>query len=392
MSDATVNADSSVYYQSGYWNDLLQVRQYLNRRATDDPDTDWWHYVVNWRGRPFAKALILNCGNGWVERDLIRSGMVKEAVGIDFIDDLLDTARDEAGKEELPLRYYQMDTNSAQFSEDGYDLVVNFAAGHHIARLDRVFRRLAELLADDGVLVSWDYVGPHRNQYSTAQWEAAWQANQQLPEAFRQDMNYPHLPTMLVTDPTEAIHSELIVSTMRRYFDTVHARTLGGAVGYPLLTFNKAIQSRDPADVTDVVGTILDADAAYTDRDPESNTLFAYLITQPNKAALTNSTQLAEWEREEDEREAAAERDGGRYYPTTFVGDMFERLYATRDELAARTADVRDATAARIQAGNPGRGSRSRTPLRANPALRAAVAKLPGARPAYRWLRRQLRG
>ena len=385
MSDATVNADSSVYYQAGYWNDLLQVRQYLNRRATDDPDTDWSHYLANWRGRPFAKALILNCGNGWVERDLVKNGMVKEAVGVDFIDDLLVTAREEAGKEELPLRYYQMDTNTARFPEDGYDLVVNFAAGHHIARLDRVFRRLAELLSEDGVLVSWDYVGPHRNQYSTAQWEAAWQTNQQLPEAVRQDMNYPHLPTMLATDPTEAIHSELIVATLARYFDTVHARTLGGAVGYPLLTFNTAIQSSDPADVADVVGTILDADAEYTDRDPDANTLFAYLISQPNKAALTNTAALTEWEREEDEREAAAERDGGRYYPTTFVGDMFARLYASRVVVAARTADL---PAARARAQAPRAYARSR--LRAG--LRAAVAKLPGARPAYRWLRRRLRG
>src|SRR6266480_4415111 len=72
VSDATVNADSSVYYQAGYWNDLLQVREHLNRRATGDPDVDWSQYLLNWRGRPFAKALILNCSNGWVERGLVR--------------------------------------------------------------------------------------------------------------------------------------------------------------------------------------------------------------------------------------------------------------------------------------------------------------------------------
>ena len=397
MSEATtVNPDSSVYYQAGYWNQLEQVREYLNRRATDDPALDWSRHLLKWRGGPFAKALILNCGNGWVERDLLAVGLVKEAVGIDFIDDLLDTARDAAGKDNLPLRYYQMDTNTAEFPEGDYDLVVNFAAAHHIARLDRVFRRVAELLPEDGVFVSWDYIGAHRNQYPTAQWKAVWETNQRLPEDMRQELSYAHAPTMIHGDPTEAVHSELIVSTMRRYFDTVYYRGVGGALAYPLLTFNEPLLSRDPEEVVDLVGTILDADAEYTDRDPESNTLFAYLIAQPNKAALTNTAQLTEWAREEDEREAAAARNGGAYYPPTFLADIYQKLHTVRDELIAKTAELQaavaaaeaaSATAAAAEAAASEARALARRPLRANPALRAAGAKVPGARPVYRWLR-----
>jgi SAM-dependent methyltransferase len=394
VSEATtVNPDGSVYYKAGYWNQLEQVREYLNRRATDDPALDWSRHLLKWRGGPFAKALILNCGNGWVERDLLTVGVVKEAVGIDFIDDLLDTARAAAANDDLPLRYYQMDTNTAQFPEGDYDLVVNFAAAHHIARLDRVFRRVAELLPDDGVFVSWDYVGAHRNQYPTEQWEAVWETNQRLPEDMRQDLSYPHVPTMIYGDPTEAVHSELIVSTMRRYFDTVYYRGVGGALAYPLLTFNEPMLSRDPEQIVDLVGTILEADAEYTDRDPESNTLFAYLIAQPNKAALTNTAQLTEWAREEDEREAAAARNDGAYYARTFLGDVYQKHHAVRDELIARTAELQaavaaaDAASAAAAAAAAKAEALARRPLRANPALRAAVAKVPGARPVYRWLR-----
>lgn len=402
MSDTTVNPDSSVYYTSGYWNDLARVREYLNRRATDDPGTNWWEHLAAWRGRPFAKALVLNCGNGWVERDLVRHGVVKEAVGIDFIDDLLASARDEAAKEDLPLKYHQMDTNTARFPEGEYELVVNFAAAHHIARLDRVFRRLAEMLPDDGVLVSWDYIGSHRNQYDTRMWEAAWQTNRRLPEQLRQELNYPHLPTMLATDPTEAIHSELILTTMRRYFDIVHMRALGGAIGYPLLTFNNAIHSRDPEQVASAVASVLDSDAAFTDRDPERNTLFAYLIAQPDKTVLSDGARLAEWAREEDERESAAEHTGGAYYPPTMLGELFEQLYSARDALAARSVAAPGRTPAPSEeeqrhgvGPSPAIDPRRRARLRDDPGLRARVARLPGARPAYRWLRQfgnRLRG
>ena len=384
MTDPTVNPDSGVYYQAGYWNDLAQVRAHINRRATDDPDVEWWQHLIRWRGGPFKKALVLNCGNGWVERDLVRTGVVAEAVGVDFLDDLLETARAEAAKEDLPLRYHQMDTNSAQFPEDGYDLVVNFAAAHHIARLDRVFRRLAEMLPDDGVLVSWDYVGAHRNQYPTAHWERAWQTNRELPEDLRQNMEYPHLPTMLATDPTEAIHAELIVDTMRRYFSVDYARTLGGAVAYPLLTFNQAVHAREPDDVADAVAHVLDADAAFTDLDPFGNTMFAYLIATPRKAALDDAGQLARWSEEEDAREDAARENGGRYYSQTMVAEYFEYVYAARDARRAATP-----TAPAAAGPPPSRLAR----LRTDPRVRARVARLPGARRAYRWLRaRRTRG
>jgi SAM-dependent methyltransferase len=388
VSDTTVNADSSVYYQAGYWNELAQVRDHLNARSTGDPAVAWSEHLANWRGRPFAKALILNCGNGWVERDLVTQGLVKEAVGVDFIDDLLDAARAEARKQGLALRYYQMDTNTADFPEDGYDLVVNFAAGHHIARLDKVFRQITEMLPDDGVFVSWDYVGSHRNQYSTAMWETAWQTNKTLPEDLRQVLAYPHLPTMLATDPTEAIHSELILQTMRRYFSVAYFRAIGGAIGYPLLTFNKAIHARDPEQVSDVVATILKADAAFTDLDPEANALFAYLISTPNKAALADAAQLAEWTREEDEREATATSNGGVYYPPTMVGELFEQLTAARDELTAGAAGLRPPTIKENDRQHAGDRSGRRMRLRTNPALRAGAARIPGARPVYRQLRK----
>jgi SAM-dependent methyltransferase len=386
-SAGIVATDSSVYYQSDYWNDLALVRQYLNRRATGDPDVSWFEHLTRSTGRTFAKALVLNCGNGWVERSLVTAGLVKEAVGVDYAEDLLVTARTEADSAGLPLRYHRLDTNSARWPEDGFDLVVNFAAAHHVAYLDRVFRSLAELLPDDGLLVSWDYLGAHRNQYPTAQWEAAWQANEALPAPYRHDLVYPHLPTMLVTDPTEAIHAELIMPVMRRYFDIEYFRALGGGVAYPVLTFNKAFFSRPPEEVAPAVEQVLAADAAWTDADPEGRTLFGYVVSRPRRAPRAEPGQLAAWTREEEERERAAAATGGRYYPDTFLSVLYERLDQAQRGLAGAAAE-RDQALARLSEGStaappppaPPRPSRLAR-LRANPRLRAAAKRVPGVRP-----------
>ena len=60
---------------------------------------------------------------------------------------------------------------------------------------------------------------------------------------------------------------------------------------------------------------IMKADGDYLRAHPESN-LFSYILARPNKAALAGPA-LAEWTRQEDEREARGARQGGVYYRPT---------------------------------------------------------------------------
>jgi SAM-dependent methyltransferase len=312
------------YYRDRYWNDFEPVVRELNERATGHRDVTWFEHLRGHAG-PFRHALVLNCGNGWVERELLERGVVDSAVGVDVSDELLDEARGRATARDLPVRYERLDTNAAEFPDEPFDLVVNHAAMHHVAYIDRVTRRLHELLAPDGVFVSWDYVGPHRNQYSARQWEAAWETNLTLPEPVRQRMRYPLLPAMVEGDPTEAIHSELILPTMERYFDLDHRRDLGGGVGYLLLTHNDALHALPPEQAEPHVRAVMAADAALTAADP-STSLFAYVIARPRPGALDDTEQLAAWTAAEDAREAAADAAGGYYYPRTAVAALAEPL------------------------------------------------------------------
>lgn len=233
--------DSSVYYQLTYWNDYEEVVRHLNQRAFDDPDGTWWDFVAQYFGSPKRMGLSFNCGTGWVERDLLDAGAVEHIVAVDYLQDLLDAGA--AVSAPYSIEYHRLDTNSAEFPVRDYDLVINHAAGHHVAHLDRVYRRLWELLGQDGHLVMYDYTGPHRNQYGDRIWNAAMACNATLPPEFRSEMNYPHFATMMASDPTEAIHSELVLETTARYFRFDHVRRLGGPIAYLLLTHNHALQA-----------------------------------------------------------------------------------------------------------------------------------------------------
>ena len=323
----TVAEDSSVYYGGGYWNDLPEVAAHIERRSTGKDATAWYtHLKQACGGRTFKKALFLNCGNGWVERELLRAGIVEETVGIDISEDLLDLARKAAADEGLNARYFARDINTADLPEDGYDLVVNYAAAHHIAYLDKVLRRVAELLPEDGVFASVDYIGPHRNQYGYEQWQAACDLNDTLPEKYRADLPYPHLPTMLHGDPTEAIHSELIVETVRRYFTLEELNPIGGGLAYLVLSFNRGVHDNPGPERDALVQRVIDADVAWTDAHEP---LFAFFWGRRNTSVLADKAKLAAWSKDEEERERAATKNGGEYYPLT----AWQKLTQERETL-----------------------------------------------------------
>jgi SAM-dependent methyltransferase len=316
----TVPARGFQYYGvASYWNDFESVRRRLNQRATGDPDETWVQHLHRTRGT-FRRALVLNCGNGWVDRDLQWHGLVDEVVGIDIDDALLDAAQRSAVAAGHAATYVRVDINVDQLPSGPFDLVVNHAAGHHIAAIDAVWRQVAERITPDGVFVHWDYVGPHRNQWTARSWERAWEVNRDLPADARQVLVYPHVPTMLHGDPTEAVHSELIVPVLKRYFDLDVERPLGGGVGYLLLTQNPALQLLPPARADDVVSTVMDADERFLAEAPDE-TLFAFIVATRREPG-PSADELARWAVEERDRELAAAADGGRYYPPTMLAEL----------------------------------------------------------------------
>ena len=300
---------TSVYYAGKYWNDIPAVRtEVFYKKASGDPSVRWDDHLLRIRGgRPFKRALVFNAGSGWVERELMDKGIILSAVGTDFLQSFIDEANAAAVNGRYNASYVRVDINAEALPAGPFDLVLNYAAAHHIARLDNVFLQINRLLAEDGLFVSVDYVGPHRNQYPDPLWVKLKQVNARLPHQLRQDMAYPHLPTMLATDPSEAHHSELIMPTLRRYFFVDLFRPLGGAVAYPLLTHNKALHAVPYEETRDAVAMVMDEDDRWL-ADDEGRTFFAFIVARPLRGGLPDGTYQAKLLRHEADRESAGTR------------------------------------------------------------------------------------
>jgi SAM-dependent methyltransferase len=317
-----VSMDASVYYSGQYWNDFPPVIEYISENITGNPQK-WW--VQDFKERfcevPFSRGLFLNCGNGWVEREFIDYGMVHHAIGFDYSQELLLQAKEL--KSNRAISYFRADVNRIHLPDDSFDLIVNVAALHHVQYINRLCRVLCRTLTKDGIFVNFDYVGPHRNQYSLRHMRLMQKVNRSLPKHIRKDnLRWAHLPTMLNVDPTEAIHSELIFTAVYQYFNVFERHDVGGGIAYEILTHNDKLSEISADDLFPYIRRILEIDKEYTTRGKVPN-LFSYFLARPNKTVLGDINKLERLQRCESFRESWAEKLGGVYTISDFFGIKF---------------------------------------------------------------------
>jgi SAM-dependent methyltransferase len=263
---------------------------------------------------PVKKALVLNCGNGWVERDLIDGGICEEAVAFDISEELLSQAEELRGDRQI--EYIRCDCNKIEFPNNSFDLVANVAAMHHVQYINRMHKVLCAALREDGYFVNFDYVGPHRNQYSEQHFSLLKKINESLPDGFASEpFARPNVVGMLKEDPTEAIHSGLIAETFERYFIPLERKYLGGGIAYPIMHNNRELYWKGNKVAEHIVEFLLQVDELASKMGVVPS-LFAFFVGKPRKEIFDprNAELLEKYRIEEEERERKAELDGGRYY------------------------------------------------------------------------------
>lgn len=304
---SVIPTDADIYYHGKYWNDIPELLEYIYRHFNQDNPRNWIDdFSTRFAKKPFKKALFICCGNGWSDRLFIDRKIVLEADAFDYSNDLLSEAKKNKGKRKI--NYFQADANKITFSENEYDLVVNVAGLHHVQYINKFCVELARAIKPDGLFVNFDYIGPRRNQYSRAHWRVAKQVNSKLTKLIKLDhMPYPDLPTMLVTDPTEAIHSDIVISTLSRYFSIQERHDINGGLAYLLLTHNPKVWQLKESIRKIIVLKILKLDHILT-QNKKVPVMFSYFIVKVRKKALADISLLNTYQREENIREAIAEK------------------------------------------------------------------------------------
>lgn len=308
-----VNDNSKIYYTGNYWNDYPKVQEYINFNFTGNKNKTWQQdFKERYANKPFQHGLFLNCGNGWVEREFIDMQIVKQATAFDYSLELLSEAKKlQKGRK---INYFQADVNKVKFKKKQFDLIVNVAALHHVQYLNRLCFLLTKTLTENGIFVNFDFIGPHRNQYSLIQWLLINKVNRSLPKFIKKEpLDYPHLPTMIYTDPTEAIHSELIFKIILRYFDLLERHDTGGGIAYTLLTHNKKISKLSSNLLNPIIQQIITEDIKYTKLKMVPS-LFSYFICKKRGKDFNQLKEPKYYQQIENQREKEADNFGHVYY------------------------------------------------------------------------------
>jgi SAM-dependent methyltransferase len=229
-----------------HWMASPVVCQYLNRRASGSPDCDWltsmFSRYIHDRGH---RVLVLGCGDGWLERAIARHWWIERIDAFDVATGAVERAAAEAKRLGLEkIRYGVRDLNVEPVPGGPYELIIAHSVIHHIENLEFFFEGLRGALADDGILLVNEYVGPKRFQFTERQMDIINALFTALPATYRKGRvggnvyprkERPTVEEMIATDPSEAVRSDEILGFLARNFELLDTIDYGGSILHHLL-------------------------------------------------------------------------------------------------------------------------------------------------------------
>lgn len=197
------------------------------------------------------KILVLGCGLGKLERDLIRYEFIQEAHGIDFSKVSIENAKVAAKKEKFDkkLKYFHADLNK-KFPEEldfDYDVVICDMVLHHIENPLRLLKKVKKYMHSQSFLLVNEYVGPNRFQHSSETVELVNAFLNSLPDHLKVEhinkssekkLNHKNINVadLIAADPSEAINSERVLPSLRKLFDENYIKSYGGNIVHMLFS------------------------------------------------------------------------------------------------------------------------------------------------------------
>ena len=216
-----------------------------NFLVSGDPQVSRFEYA----SRKYLKgkkvvAASLGCGSGEHEISWARQGAFARIDGFDISPKRIETARDNARQADLDsiLQFRCEDVFRSRLPAQHYDVFILESALHHFSPLRDVMELIKSSLKPGGLIFVYDFVGPNRFQWLPRQLQVVNALLDLLPERYKQRTDgrlferrfKPSLLRMYLADPSEAIDSANILSTLDEHFTTLELKNAGGAILYHL--------------------------------------------------------------------------------------------------------------------------------------------------------------
>jgi SAM-dependent methyltransferase len=233
MADRAVY-DAMIAAEKKVWGKTLPARERSKAVAEDDKAgatlgicryNSSLILVAKEKRLAFDHGLTLGCGAGRCERELISRGVCRSFHGIDLSESAIETAREIAKEQGLPLTYEVADLNSVQLLEKQFDLVVAQTCLHHVLFLEHVADEIWRSLKSDGYLWIHDFIGETQFQYEPKRLAIMNEILAILPEKFRRNRISNRIMTEIkrpepgtLASPFESIRSSEIIPVFQRWF------------------------------------------------------------------------------------------------------------------------------------------------------------------------------
>jgi SAM-dependent methyltransferase len=304
VADHWGGGDSSI---RSFWQSPVVMAE-INRRVTGDPQLKSYEYFIQRHcPTPRARGLSIGCGEGHLEREMMRLGACESLVAVDISSDRIERARAGTPTDlQRPIEFVCANLETWE-PQEKFDLVIAKGALHHMDGLERLFDMIETVLADDGVLYVDEFVGPSRFQWTDKQLGLVNRLLDRLSSDLRRDLGDPSggpkapatrptIADMIAADPSEAARSAELRDLLRTRFEPLEEREWGGAIFH--LLFSRIMGNF--VDHDDLVRTIMEIDAILTEeRVVDSDCLYGVYrrrtstVQSPNgRAKRSDVTQL----------------------------------------------------------------------------------------------------
>ena len=102
---------------------------------------------------PYARSLEIGAGTGYFTLNLMRAGVIADAVATDISPGMLETLSESAERLGLDVRAIRCEADKLPFPDESFDLVFGHAVLHHLPDLDAAFAEFQRVLTPGGTLI-----------------------------------------------------------------------------------------------------------------------------------------------------------------------------------------------------------------------------------------------
>ncbi len=218
------------------WGDHPVVLECIFQHAFGDRTKDPFQFLVEQYPQvQQAHVLSLCCGDASFESALLARGVFSRVTGFDLSGQSIELINQATDRLQVKIA----DVNTVPYGQHEYDVVFAKAALHHIERLEYAFDEIKRCLKPGGLLVTLDFFGPSRFQWTDAQLQAChWFWEHRVPAELRREQDGSETPNiqrmnvadLVAMDPSEAVRSGELYDLLRQNFEILCDVPLGGTV------------------------------------------------------------------------------------------------------------------------------------------------------------------